>query len=380
MIIAENLVKDYLLTEKPFDFVKAALGEKHASFRALDAISFHVEQGEVIGVVGSNGAGKSTLLKILCGVYQPTSGKVRVNGPSTAILELSTGFQPELSGRENIRRRLLLQGLHPSRIQQLEPEIIDFAELEDAIDQPVRTYSTGMGARLAFAVVTASPTEVLFIDEILAVGDEHFQGKCFKRIKALCSSGRTVVMVSHGLSYVENLCDRAIWLNKGRIQMVGDAHAVVMAYHGQDTASAELRHAKEYGVIQAATLQYGIDYHTISISVNRLQAVENLHLQVALHDNRLGMLAGLHNTAFDNRRLPAGRGMLTTQLRIPALPGLRKGLLSVALTRGHGRLPGSVIEDAWGWDNGKQVYFSVPSNSAGQSAYLTPALQWLPCT
>lgn len=379
MIVVENLIKDYLLSERPFDFIRPLWGGEVSSYRALDDVSFQVVKGEVVGVIGANGAGKSTLLKILSGVYLPTSGKVAVNGPSTAILELATGFQPELSGRENIRRRLLLQGLSSAEIKRLEPEIVDFAELEDVISQQTHTYSTGMGARLAFAIVTASPAEVLFIDEILAVGDEHFQGKCFKRIKKICASGRTIVMVSHGLNYVESLCDRAIWLDKGRVKMIGTSHNVVMSYYGQDPSRAEACYPKKYASIeQVGMTSYRHDYE-VCIKVNRLVSTKDLHLQIAIHDNRNGILAALYNTAFDECGLPPGYGPLLVKAHVPAFEGLSKGLLGVALIRGSGVLPGSIMEDAWGWDNGKQIYFNVPDIDEN-AAYLELPLKWSLCT
>jgi len=379
MIAATNLTKDYLLADRPFDFIKPARGSGVPSFRALDNISFRVAKGEVIGIIGANGAGKSTLLKVLSGIYMPTSGRVEVNGPSTAILELSTGFQPELSGRENIRRRLLLQGLSSSEIKRLEPEIIDFAELDDVIDQQTRTYSTGMGARLAFSIVTSSPAEVLFIDEILAVGDEHFQGKCMKRIKRICASGRTVVMVSHGLSYVEGLCDRAIWLDGGKIRMTGDAHSVVVAYYGQDLAQAETLYPKEFGCIEKVDIQVADDMYELVMFVNRYKTADDLHIQVAMHDNQSGILAGLYNTAFDNSGIPSGKGVVKVTMRVPAFGGLSKGLIGVVLTRGRGTLPGSVIEDGWGWDNGKQLYFNSQHAMAGE-AFLNLPLRWSACS
>jgi lipopolysaccharide transport system ATP-binding protein len=175
----------------------ALFGKSLPTFRALDQVSFSVENGEVLGIIGPNGAGKSTLLKIINGVSRPTSGKVHLNGSCTAILEVSTGFSPFLTGRENIYRRLMLQGYRVDEVKELEKRIIEFSELEPFIDQKVLTYSSGMAARLTFAIVTSALSEIVLIDELLVVGDEYFQGKCLKRIKEMCASGRTVVIASH---------------------------------------------------------------------------------------------------------------------------------------------------------------------------------------
>ncbi|MCX7943235.1 MAG: ABC transporter ATP-binding protein [Deltaproteobacteria bacterium] len=203
----------------------------YQEFWALRDISIIVERGERVGIIGRNGAGKSTLLKIIAGNISPTAGKIVVNGKVDALIELGTGFHPEFTGRENIRASLRLRGFSYKEIKRLEDEIIDFAELDEFIDYPVKTYSAGMYARLAFSVSTMLKPDILIIDEILGAGDAYFAGKCIERMKRLTEeSGATVLFVSHDISSVQKLCDRAIFLEKGKIVEDGDTVSVTKKY------------------------------------------------------------------------------------------------------------------------------------------------------
>lgn len=204
---------------------------KHEEFRALDDVSFDVLQGEVFGVIGHNGAGKSTLLKVASRVIRPTRGRVRVRGRIAPLLELGAGFHGELSGRENVFLNGTLLGYTRAEIEAMFDEIVDFAELWDFIEAPLRTYSTGMGVRLGFAVATARRPDVLLVDEVLSVGDERFQEKCAARIAEFRQSGATVLLVTHDTRLVLSMCDRAVWLDHGRAGCVGAVAEVVEAYH-----------------------------------------------------------------------------------------------------------------------------------------------------
>ena len=222
----------------------------HRPFWALRELSVNVEQGLALGVIGDNGAGKSTLLKIITGTTQPTSGSVRVHGRVASLLELGTGFHPEFTGRENIHFSAITSGI--SRRESLEKteEIIGFAELQEFIDQPIRTYSSGMYLRLGFAVATAFDPDVLVIDEALAVGDQNFQQKCIQRILRFKQDGRNIVFCSHNLFQVRQLCDRAVWLHRGDCRASGDAAEVVERYtdflrQSRDTQSQKQRRADE---------------------------------------------------------------------------------------------------------------------------------------
>jgi len=382
MIIVQNVSKDYILFDNFGNLIKFLYGSKHItkSFRALDNITFSVSKGEVLGIIGDNGAGKSTLLKILSGVISPSEGQVIVKGKSSAILETSTGFHPELTGRENIYRRLLLNGYSKKEIRKIEPEIIEFSELSDFIDEPVRTYSSGMAAKLAFSILTAAPSEIMFIDEILAVGDEHFQGKSIKRIKDICKSGRTVVIVSHNTNYIERLCDRVIWLEKGKIKMEGPTHNVLMNYYGCAADKIDKIYPREIAEIKSAQVFVLNGFLEIHVIIERFKLTDDsLHLQIAVHDNQHGILCALLNTSYnEGNSLPSMVGLIKCIARIHLPSGLRKGLLGLVLFRGSGSITESKVEDAWGWDNGKQIYFNI-ENSILEDAYLGLSLKWERC-
>ena len=196
----------------------------------LEAIDLNVHRGEAVAILGENGAGKSTLLKIVAGVIRPTAGSVAVNGRVGALLELGAGFHPEFSGRQNVRTAATLAALDPREIDSRMADIIEFAELGAAIDQPVKHYSSGMAIRLGFAVITAVHPDILISDEVLAVGDESFQKKCIRWLEAYLAEGGTLLLVSHSIYHVQKLCRRALWLHQGRIHNQGDVFAVTQAY------------------------------------------------------------------------------------------------------------------------------------------------------
>ena len=231
-IKVRNLVKEFDIYEKPRDIALELLTgrKRHRSFRALDNLSFDVPRGQVLGIIGSNGAGKSTLLKIITGVLEATSGSVELAGRVTAILELGLGFNPEYSGRENIYLSGLLYGMDREEVDSKLTSIIDFSGLAAFIEQPTKTYSSGMQARLAFSIATAVDPDILIIDEALAAGDAMFVQKCLRRIRQLCSGGRTVLLVSHGTGLLAQFCTKVLWLEGGQVRMEGGALAVVQAY------------------------------------------------------------------------------------------------------------------------------------------------------
>lgn len=204
--------------------------KKKSSFDALNNISFEVNEGERVGIVGGNGAGKSTLLKVISGILKPTKGKVTVNGTIQPLIEISAGFNPEFSGKENIYLNGFMLGFSKEQIENNEQAIIDFCELGEFIDVPVKYYSSGMSVRLAFAIATSIEPEILLFDEMLSAGDAHFATKANTRLNSLLDRSKGMIIVSHNLDLIESLCSRAIWLKNGKILEDGKPSKVVKAY------------------------------------------------------------------------------------------------------------------------------------------------------
>lgn len=206
-------------------------GPRHSLHWILQGVDFEISPGEAVGIVGVNGAGKSTLLKMIAGTTQPTVGSILIEGKVAALLELGMGFHPEFTGRQNVFMAGQLLGLKVEEIQAIMPEVEKFAEIGDAIDQPVRTYSSGMQMRLAFSVATARRPDVLIVDEALSVGDAYFQHKSFERIRSFRRDGTTLLIVSHDRSAIQSICDRAVLLNEGKLAMQGHPEAVMDYYN-----------------------------------------------------------------------------------------------------------------------------------------------------
>ena len=224
--------KEYKLYDSPRARLKSLLTGRalHRSHWALQGVSLELARGQCLGVVGSNGAGKSTLLKLITGTLQPSCGQLARSGRVTAILELGAGFHPEFTGRQNLYFGGSLIGIPAEQMRALEPEVLAFAEIGEAIDRPVKTYSSGMAVRLAFALVTAVEPDLLIIDEALAVGDQHFQKKCVERIEQFRRNGCTILFCSHSPYHIRHLCDVALWLDAGRVMEFGPTEAVLGAY------------------------------------------------------------------------------------------------------------------------------------------------------
>src|ERR671914_2921492 len=200
------------------------------TFPAVRDVSFTVPPGQTLGVIGRNGSGKSTILKLVAGITKPTTGEVKVNGRISALIELGAGFHPEISGRENVFINGIMLGLSKREVARRFDEIVEFAELRDFIDAPVKTYSSGMYTRLGFAVAIHVDPDVLLVDEVLAVGDEGFTHKCLDKFGEFKRRGKTILLVTHTLALVERFCDEAIWLDSGRVRGAGDPKRVVAAY------------------------------------------------------------------------------------------------------------------------------------------------------
>jgi len=229
---AQHLTKHYRVYRKPFDRLKEALTRRpcHELVEALCDVSFRVPAGNTLGIIGENGAGKSTLLKILAGTVRPSLGSVVKQGRVAALLELGSGFHPEFSGRQNIYLNAALLGLEEKEIRERENSIIEFSGLEDVIDRPVKTYSTGMYMRLGFSIATSVDPEVLIVDEALSVGDQRFQQKCVDRMIGFSKSSKTIIICSHSMYLINELCASTIWLCDGRVRSYGETAGVISQY------------------------------------------------------------------------------------------------------------------------------------------------------
>lgn len=234
VIEIQNLSKAYRMYERKTDMLKEALSfsqkKYHKLYYALDDLSLSIMKGEIVGIVGENGAGKSTLLKLLTGVATPTSGMIYVDGKISALLELGAGFNPEYTGIENIFLNGMMMGFTHAEMKKKLDDIIEFADIGEFIQQPVKTYSSGMFARLAFAVAINVEPEILIVDETLSVGDMRFQLKCINRMTELMDMGTTILFVSHDINILRRFCQKGVWLDKGKIRMVGEINEVADRY------------------------------------------------------------------------------------------------------------------------------------------------------
>jgi lipopolysaccharide transport system ATP-binding protein len=289
VISVQNLSKRYLLGHKrangdglrhaiesmirsPANWIRSRQKDPNDQFWALRDVTFDVEQGEVVGIVGRNGAGKSTLLKLLSRITEPTTGKIRYEGRVASLLEVGTGFHPELTGRENIFLNGSILGMKRIEIQSKFDEIVEFSEIERFLDTPVKRYSSGMYVRLAFAVAAHLEPEILLIDEVLAVGDVSFQKKCLGKIGSVAREGRTVLFVSHNIAAVMSLCTRALLIDAGRLVFSGSTQATVEQYLSRSgekiiTPLAERKDRRGNGRLR---------FTKVSILNKRLEPVENV--------------------------------------------------------------------------------------------------------
>ncbi|MGP1568275.1 MAG: ABC transporter ATP-binding protein [Peptoanaerobacter stomatis] len=239
MIEITNLTMEYRIQRENIKSIKEYIVNllqgkvNYNYFKAVNDISFTIEKGEVCGIIGKNGAGKSTLLKIISGVIPPTSGSIKINGKIAPLLELGAGFDNDLTARENIYLNGAVLGYNKKFLDEKYDEIVEFSELKDFMDQQVRTFSTGMMMRLAFSIATLVEPEILIVDEILSVGDAHFSNKSINKMKNMMSGGTTVLMVSHSLKQIKELCNRVIWIEKGKIKMDGNPLEVCEQYENE---------------------------------------------------------------------------------------------------------------------------------------------------
>lgn len=345
VIALDGVAKSYSLEARPLHRLWRQLagqvdrGRQHHALRDVD---LHIRRGELVGVIGRNGAGKSTLLQLICGVLQPTHGQRRVQGRIAALLELGAGFNPELTGRENVRLNGPLLGLSPGQIERRMDDIIEFAGIGDFVDQPVRSYSSGMFVRLAFSMATSVEPDILVIDEALSVGDGQFAHKSFQRIMALKDRGATVLFCSHSMFQVEQLCTRAIWLHDGRIQFDGLPHQAVVEYtawQGRESAPAgeagtaapqrfdsgvaSLLDVRRVAPADGTGLRSGVDELAVRVHFRSDPSLPMPHLGLMLHSGDGRVVASVGNW-LDAVALPRdAAGESHALLRFPALPLLK---------------------------------------------------------
>lgn len=364
-----ELNKVYYLYDNPMDRLKETLSiskkNYHREHYALKNINLNVNRGESIGIIGTNGSGKSTLLKIITGVLNPSSGKVQVNGKIAALLELGAGFNPEYTGIENIYLNGTMMGYSEDEMKEKVKPIMDFADIGEFIYQPVKTYSSGMFARLAFAVSINVEPEILIVDEALAVGDTRFQVKCIDKMKELKEKGTTILFVSHATEQVKRFCTKAVWLKAGEIVAEGEASKIVDIYENymrfgdtfdmekltQDAIEQEKRDASEEqnGVNEQMNKEDEVGEREEKVDASVMALINKVHMNktifetfdelvvdvdYSIYDDRIdGFLLGVAiysadrkdyifgpNTYLDKVEIPAEKGKHKVQYRVPALP------------------------------------------------------------
>lgn len=235
IITIHNLTKEFLLPHEKHDTLKEYVfnffrPQTYERLKAVDNVSFEVKQGEFLGIIGRNGSGKSTLLKLIAGVLKPTSGHIKIRGKITPFLELGVGFQPELSGRDNVFLYGALLGLSRKQIKEKYDSIVAFAELERFMDQKVKNYSSGMQVRIAFSIAAHTDADILLIDEVLAVGDENYRRKCLRTMEQFKKQGKTCIIVSHDLNQVGDNCKQILWIDKGKIKNIDAGTKIINQY------------------------------------------------------------------------------------------------------------------------------------------------------
>jgi lipopolysaccharide transport system ATP-binding protein len=348
-------------------------GRARAWVWALKDVGFEVMQGEVIGIVGRNGAGKSTLLKVLSRITEPTTGSVDLYGRVGSLLEVGTGFHGELSGRENVFLNGAILGMKKSEINRKFDEIVAFAEIDEFIDTPVKHYSSGMYLRLAFAVAAHLETEILLVDEVLAVGDVEFQRKCMGKMGSVAKEGRTIMFVSHQVAAVQQLCSRAFLMRSGRAQLFGDTETVLASYLSDavsstdgnfDLTSHPARAGQGKPIIRGLRLSsvdgtptssfYPRDAMTVEITLDAPSPVRNPRIALAVEDS-LGRRLTTFASYFSNSGLPDIAGACRVRCTMPSLMlGPGRYLMSVSIGNGYGTLLDSLDSAVWfevGWRN-----------------------------
>jgi len=338
-IKVENLTKIYHLYDKPQDRLKEALNpfkkSYHHDYYALNNVSFEIKKGETVGIIGKNGAGKSTLLKIITGVLTPTSGKVEVNGKIASLLELGAGFNPEMTGLENIYLQGTIMGFTKKEIDGKIDNILEFADIGEFIYQPVKSYSSGMFARLAFSVAINVEPDILIVDEVLSVGDTRFQSKSIKKMESIRNNGTTILFVSHAIEQIKRFCQKAIWIDKGSIRQIGQQNIVTELYldslHLERQEHFSKKNIKKENInssTQAKILDFILEkkhievFDTLKIDILYEiydEVIQNLLIGIAIFDNERNYIFG-PNTYLDKFPIKSTKGIHKITYEIPKIP------------------------------------------------------------
>ncbi|MBP6005763.1 ABC transporter ATP-binding protein [Candidatus Saccharibacteria bacterium] len=356
-IEVKNLTKKFKLpVDKPNSLRNRALTLGKLNLRefvALEDVDFDIKKGEFVGIVGKNGSGKSTLLKLIAGIYQPSYGKIRVSGRLIPFIELGVGFNLELTGRENVYLNATLMGLSKKAIDQLYDRIVEFAELEDFMEQKLKNYSSGMQVRLAFSIAIRADADILLIDEVLAVGDSSFQQKCLDYFQSVRQTDTTIILVTHDMNIVEQFCDRAILIDQGKISRTGSPREISLSYQALNFGSLlERKNIKgikhlggEYFYFTSLKLINSKDGQTISleddliieISFNTKLKIEDPIFGIGIFDNNGNYLLGPNSSEQTNQfNLNKAKGTLRVNFGANNLmPGLYK--ISVSCHSRDGR-------------------------------------------
>jgi ABC-2 type transport system ATP-binding protein len=388
-ITVEGLWKQFRMYHDKNRYLKTTILTGHRArydeFWALQDISFEVPRGETFGIIGSNGSGKSTLLKCLTGIITPDRGSIKIDGRVAALLELGAGFHPDLSGRENIYLNGAILGMSAKEIEANLDNIVEFAELGEFIDSPVRTYSSGMTVRLAFSIAINVDPEILIIDEILAVGDLSFQQRCYERIETLRNDGRTILIVSHGLGDIARLCSNVAWIDKGHLRRLGTSYEITDEYIAQThsgSVSLEVDQGERWGSGEAqintialfdergaaaTTIQTGHRLH-IDVSYTNNASIEDLVIDVQINHLH-GVLVWKSSSKESSQLLLSNQREGSARLEIPSLPLLEGTyLVTISLVDSTG-----VHEyDHWG----KALRFDVHQNQIHDTGLIAIEAKW----
>ena len=326
VIHVDNVSKTFLVPHEKRNsikehFVSLFQQMNYSKFHALKNVSFDIKEGEFIGIIGNNGSGKSTLLKLLANIYHPTSGKVKVVGHVSPFLELGVGFNLELSARENVYMNGVVLGLTKEQIEARFDSIIEFAGLEEFVDTKLKNYSSGMYARLAFSVAVQVDADIIIMDEVLAVGDLNFQEKCFSVFRRLHKEGKTIILVTHSMGYVEEFCDKVILLDKGEVKGIGTPQKMISQYHkiNMGIAEAELKEESEKKVEEVQEAEEPVEQFEAKVLKKKKSSKVNI-IDVEFLDSK-----GRNRHVFDHGET------ITARIHIQATEEIEKPVIGVAI-------------------------------------------------